>query len=224
MKFLILILMSFSLMANDVDPWEEANRTVFEFNQSLDENIFEPTARAYKDNVPKPVQSRVSDFSANIDDVDTLGNELVQFEIVNSANTLGRILINSTVGLFGLFDVAGNIGLKKTKEDFGQTLAVWGVPEGDYVVLPIFGPSTVRGTVGVAVDSVQRVKQTKRIKIAQKVGITVVQAVDTRVQLLPSTDLLNKADDPYISTRSSYLQKNKYDVYNGDLPEEDDEF
>lgn len=222
MKFLILMLISFSVIADEVDPWEETNRTIFKFNQNLDENIFEPTAQSYKKNVPQPAQNRVSDFSSNIGDIGTLGNELAQFEIINSANTLGRVLINSTVGLFGLFDIASEIGLKKTKEDFGQTLAVWGVPEGNYVVLPVFGPSTVRGAVGTAVDSAQRVKQTKNIKTAQKIGITAIQTVDTRVQLLPVIDLLNKADDPYISTRSAYLQKNKYDVYNGDLP--DDEF
>lgn len=210
--------MSFSVLANE-DPWEEMNRSTFEFNQSLDAAIFEPTAKAYKENIPAPVQNRVSDFSANIGDVGTLGNELAQFEMVSSANTLGRILINSTVGLFGLFDVASEIGLKKTKEDFGQTLAVWGAPKGHYVVLPIFGPSTVRGTAGTTVDAVQ----TKNISAAQKVGISTVQALDTRVKLLPATELLKQSDDPYTLARSSYLQKNKYDVYNGNLPE-DDEF
>lgn len=206
-------------MANDIDPWEEINRTTFEFNQGLDKNIFKPVAKVYKDNVPKPVQNRVSDFSSNVNDVATLGNELAQFEIVNGVNTLGRVLINSTVGLFGLFDVASDLGLEKTKEDFGQTLAVWGAPEGNYTVLPIFGPSTVRGTVGTVVDTTQRVKRTKNVKTAQKISLTAVQALDIRVKLLPVTNLLNKADDPYISARSTYLQKNKYDVHNGDLPE-----
>lgn len=223
MKFLILILMSFSLMADDIDPWEESNRTIFEFNQALDDNVFKPTVKVYKDNVPKSARNRVSDFSANISDVGTLGNELAQFEVVNSANTLGRILINSTVGLFGLFDVASGIGLQKTNEDFGQTLAVWGAPEGNYVVLPVLGPSSVRGTAGTVSDGTQRVKLTKNIKTAPKVGLSVVQTVDTRVKLLPVIDLLKKSDDPYIAARSTYLQKKKYDVHNGDLPE-DDEF
>lgn len=215
--------MSFSLMANDIDPWEKVNRTTFEFNQTLDKNIFKPTAEAYRDNIPKPVQNRVSDFSSNIGDVGTLGNELAQFEVINSVNTLGRVLINSTLGLFGLFDVASEIGLKRTKEDFGQTLAVWGTPKGNYVVLPIFGPSTVRSTAGTLADGAQRVKLTKNIGTAKKVGLTAVQAVDIRVKLLPATSLLNKAHDPYISARSIYSQKKEYAVYNGDLPE-DDEF
>ncbi|RUA05593.1 MAG: VacJ family lipoprotein [Gammaproteobacteria bacterium] len=222
MKFILLMLMSFSLIANE-DPWEEMNRSTFEFNQTLDENIFEPVAKSYKENAPKPVQNRVSDFSSNVGDIGTLGNEIAQLEILNSANTLGRVLINSTIGLFGLFDVASDIGLEKTKEDFGQTLAVWGTPEGPYVVLPVLGPSSVRGATGVAVDGMQKVSQTKHLTSAQKIGINITQAVDTRVKLLPATDLLKKADDPYITTRSAYLQSSKYNVYNGDLPD-DDEF
>jgi len=214
--------MSFSLMADDVDPWEETNRSVFEFNQGLDEAVFEPVARAYKENTPEPVQNRVSDFSSNIGDVGTLGNEIAQFEVINSANTLSRVLINSTIGLFGMFDVASEIGLTKTKEDFGQTLAVWGAPEGNYVVLPVLGPSTVRGAAGTMVDGVQRTQQTKNIKTAQKNGLTVVEAVNVRVELLPITDLLKKAYDPYTLTRSAYLQKKKYDVYNGDLLDYDE--
>ncbi|BAS68251.1 MlaA family lipoprotein [Bathymodiolus septemdierum thioautotrophic gill symbiont] len=222
MKFILLMLMSFSLIANE-DPWEEMNRSTFEFNQTLDENIFEPVAKSYKENAPKPMQNRVSDFSSNVGDIGTLGNEIAQLEILNSANTLGRVLINSTIGLFGLFDVASDIGLEKTKEDFGQTLAVWGTPEGPYVVLPVLGPSSVRGATGVAVDGMQKVSQTKHLTSAQKIGINITQAVDTRVKLLPATDLLKKADDPYITTRSAYLQSSKYNVYNGDLPD-DDEF
>ena len=214
--------MSFSLMADDVDPWEETNRSVFEFNQGLDEAVFEPVAKAYKENTPEPVQNRVSDFSSNIGDVGTLGNEIAQFEVINSANTLSRVLINSTIGLFGMFDVASEIGLTKTKEDFGQTLAVWGAPEGNYVVLPVLGPSTVRGAAGTMVDGVQRTQQTKNIKTAQKNGLTVVEAVNVRVELLPITDLLKKAYDPYTLTRSAYLQKKKYDVYNGDLLDYDE--
>lgn len=192
-------------------------------NQGLDEAVFEPVAKSYKENVSKPIQNRVSDFSSNIEDIGTLGNEIAQFELTSGANTLGRVLLNSTVGLFGLFDVASEIGLEKTQEDFGQTMAVWGSPEGSYVVLPILGPSTLRDTTGKVVGGAQRVKQTKHVTKAQEVGITVLQTVDTRVKLSPAIDLVNRSDDPYITARSAYLQKRKYSVYNGDLPE-DDEF
>ncbi|CAC9628344.1 Outer-membrane-phospholipid-binding lipoprotein MlaA [uncultured Gammaproteobacteria bacterium] len=219
----MLMLMPFSLMANDVDPWEEINRVIFEFNQTIDENIFEPIARSYEENIFESVQDRVSDFSSNIGDINTFSNELVQFEIVSSVNTLGRILVNSTLGILGLFNVAGEIGLKKTYEDFGQTLAVWGVPEGNYVVLPILGPSTLRDTTGEVVDSLQSMEQTKSINIIEKTSLGAAQAVDMRVKLLPISNLLKKSDDPYTVMRSSYLQKRKFDVYNGDLPD-DNEF
>lgn len=222
-KILFLsFLLSTMVIADDNDPFEDVNRLIDGFNQTLDGVVFEPIAKSYKKNVAQSVQNRVSDFSSNISDANTLGNELVQFELGNGSKTLGRVLINSTVGLLGLFDIASDIGLEKTNEDFGQTLAVWGVSEGPYVVLPFFGPSTVRDTVGLAVDSAQKTKRTKNIKTAQKVGITVSQTIDTRVKLLPATDLLKRADDPYISLRSAYLQKRQFDVYNGKPPEEDE--
>ncbi len=220
--FLFLIL-SFAVMADEVDPFEDTNRVIFEFNQGLDEAIFEPVAKTYKDNIPETAQNRVSDFYSNIDDVGTLGNELAQFELVNSANTLGRVLINSTIGLLGLFDVASAIGLEKTSEDFGQTMAVWGTSEGAFVVLPVLGPSTLRDATGKVADSLMHTKEVKSLNTTEKTLMTATQAIDTRVKLLPVTDLLKKADDPYIAMRSSYLQKRKYDVHNGNLPD-DDEF
>ncbi len=228
MKNLIIsfLCLTFSVVVfaeEEIDPFEETNRTIFEFNQGLDEAVFEPTAKTYKENVPKSAQDRVSDFSSNIEDIGTLGNEIAQFELINGANTLGRVLLNSTVGLFGLFDVASDWGLEKTQEDFGQTMAVWGSPKGPYVVLPVFGPSTLRDTAGKVADGAQSVKQMAHVETAQKTGVSVLQALDTRVKLLPVTDLLKQKDDPYIAARSSYLQKREYDVHNGDLPE-DDEF
>ncbi len=223
LSFLCLIFSVVVFAEEEIDSFEETNRTIFEFNQGLDEAVFEPVAKSYKKNVPKSAQNRVSDFSSNIGDIGTLGNEIAQFELINSANTLSRVLLNSTVGLFGLFDVASEIGLKKTEEDFGQTLAVWGAPEGPYIVLPVLGPSTVRDATGKVADGAQRVKQTQHIKTAQKVGITTLQAVDTRVKLSPAIDLINRSDDPYIAARSSYLQKREYDIHNGNPPE-DDEF
>ncbi|SMN00240.1 VacJ family lipoprotein [uncultured Candidatus Thioglobus sp.] len=218
---LILLLFGGTISAND-DPFEEVNRVIYDFNQSLDEAIFEPIAKSYKENLPASVQNRVSDFSSNIGDVSTLGNELVQFELVGGAKTLSRVLLNSTVGLLGLFDVASEIGLEKSNEDFGQTMAVWGAPKGAYVVLPLVGPSTLRDTVGRVADSSVRVQQTQSLTTAQKVGITTTEAVNTRVRLLPVTDLLKESDDPYTLARSAYLQKRQFDIHNGELPEEDE--
>jgi len=215
---------SATIMAKDVDPFEESNRAVFEFNQTLDENLFEPVARTYKESMPETVQNRVSDFSSNLDDISTLGNEILQFGLFDSVSTFGRILVNSTIGLAGLFDVASDIGLEKTDEDFGQTMAVWGVPSGPYVVLPIFGPSTMRDSAGTYADITENINVDKALNATKETTLLLTRAVDTRVKLLPATDLLKNSDDVYIATRSSYLQKRQFNIFDGNPPIEDDDF
>ncbi|HAO97446.1 MAG TPA: ABC transporter, partial [Gammaproteobacteria bacterium] len=137
----------------DVDPFEDINRTVYGFNETVDDNLLEPVSRAYKDHVPEVAQDGVSNFFGNLRDVSTLANQILQFKPVESIETLGRILVNSTIGLGGLFDVASDMGLTTDDEDFGQTMGVWGVEEGPYVVLPLLGPSTVRDGAGLFVDT-----------------------------------------------------------------------
>ncbi len=215
---------SATIMAKDVDPFEGSNRAVFEFNQTLDENLFEPVARTYKESMPETAQNRVSDFSSNLDDISTLGNEILQFELFDSVSTFGRILVNSTIGLAGLFDVASDVGLEKTDEDFGQTMAVWGVPSGPYVVLPILGPSTMRDSAGTYADITENVNVTKTLNATEETTLLLTRAVDTRVKLLSATDLLKNSDDVYIATRSSYLQKRQFNIFDGNPPIEDDDF
>lgn len=215
---------STTIMAKDVDPFEGSNRAVFEFNQTLDESLFEPVARTYKESMPKTAQNRVSDFSSNLDDISTLGNEILQFELFDSVSTFGRILVNSTIGLAGLFDVASDIGLEKTDEDFGQTMAVWGVPSGPYVVLPILGPSTMRDSAGTYADITENINVDKALNATEETTLLLTRAVDTRVKLLPATDLLKNSDDVYIATRSSYLQKRQFNIFDGNPPIEDDDF
>lgn len=215
---------STTIMAKDVDPFEGSNRAVFEFNQTLDENLFEPVARTYKESMPETAQNRVSDFSSNLDDISTLGNEILQFELFDSVSTFGRILVNSTIGLAGLFDVASDIGLEKTDEDFGQTMAVWGVPSGPYVVLPILGPSTMRDSAGTYADITENINVDKALNATEEATLLLTRAVDTRVKLLSATDLLKNSDDVYIATRSSYLQKRQFNIFDGNPPIEDDDF
>lgn len=219
---LFLLLFNITLMTNADDPFEQTNRAIYKFNQSLDEGIFEPIAKSYKKNTSQSIQNRVSDFSSNIGDISTFGNELMQFKLMDSVNTLGRVLINSTLGILGLFDIASEIELKKTTSNFGQTLAVWGVPQGPFVVLPILGPSTARGATGKLIDSTINAKETKSLTKTSKLAIIAIQALDTRVKLLNITELLKKATDPYILMRSTYLQKLKFDINNGFS--NDDEF
>ncbi len=221
----LLLIFSAVTTADEVDPFEEVNRSIYEFNQALDENIFEPIARTYKDSAPQVVQNRVSDFSDNLNDMITLGNEVLQFEVSDSINTFGRVVVNTTIGLLGLFDVASEIGIQRTKEDFGQTLAVWGAPEGPYVVLPILGPSTLRDTAGVLGDAKLNTELLDELDSDTVLALTLVRALDARTKLLPVTDLLKNSDDPYTTARSSYLQRRQFEVYDGNLPvEEGDEF
>jgi phospholipid-binding lipoprotein MlaA len=231
MKQLLLSFLLF-FMANtlafseeDVDPFEDINRAVYGFNEAVDDNLLEPVSRAYKDHVPEVVQDRVSDFFGNLRDVSTLANQILQFKPVEGVETLGRILVNSTIGLGGLFDVASDMGLTTDDEDFGQTMGVWGVEEGPYVVIPLLGPSTVRDGVGLFVDTTSDANMISKTEGVGFISSSAISIIDKRVELLLVTDMIDLSDDPYIAMRSSYLQKRKYDVFDGDLPvDEDDEF
>jgi len=230
MKQLLLSFLLF-FMANtlafaeeDVDPFEDINRTVYGFNEAVDDNLLEPVSRAYKDHVPEVAQDRVSDFFGNLRDVSTLANQILQFKPVESVETLGRILVNSTIGLGGLFDVASDMGLTTDDEDFGQTMGVWGVEQGPYVVLPLLGPSTVRDGVGLFVDTTSDANMIEKTEGIGFISSSAINIIDKRVELLPVTDMLDLSDDPYTMMRSSYLQKRKFDVFDGSLPVEEDEF
>lgn len=223
-SFLLFFTLSVTAVEN-IDPLEDVNRATHEFNEVFDNNIFEPISRAYKNYIPGFVKERVSNFFDNLRDVSTLGNQILQFKPVESVTTLGRVLVNSTVGLGGLFDVASDIDLTTDNEDFGQTMAVWGVESGPYVTLPLLGPSTLRDSIGIYVDTSSPTNLISKMDDIGFVSASAMNAIDQRVELLPITDILDNSDDPYITMRSSYLQKRKYDVFDGDLPiEEDDEF
>ena len=209
----------------DIDPFEDINRVVYEFNETIDDRFLEPISRAYKDYVPIIFQDGVSNFFSNLRDVPTLANQILQFKPVESITTLTRILVNTTAGLGGLFDVASDMGLTTRNEDFGQTLAVWGVGEGPFTVLPLLGPSTIRDTVGLFVDTTSDVNMINEMNDIGFISASAMNVIDKRVELLPVTDLLDQSDDPYITMRSSYLQNRKFEVFDGNLPdEEDDEF
>ena len=222
-QVLISLLLAFNLSVNaeEIDPFEETNRSIYEFNESLDSNVLEPVSRAYKNNMPEAAQKGVGNFLDNLGDVSTLANQILQFKPIESAETLARILVNTTIGLGGLFDVASDMGLVTEDEDFGQTMAVWGVEQGPYVVLPLLGPSTVRGVIGTYVDLTSPANMVDEI---DEVGVSVINVVDKRVDLLPITDILDQSDDPYITMRSSYLQKRNNDIYDGNVPVTDDDF
>ena len=134
------------------DPWEPMNRYTYRFNAELDRWVLLPVARAYVFAIPRPVRSGVSGFFDNIDEVPTFANTVLQGDVDAAAVTLTRFVVNSTLGLLGIFDVASRLDLPAQSEDFGQTLGVWGVPPGPYLVLPLFGPSSLRDGIGLAAD------------------------------------------------------------------------
>lgn len=201
------------------DPVEPTNRAVFELNLALDKVILKPIATAYRDFTPDPFQESIYNALNNLRTPVILANDLLQGELARGGVTLARFAINSTLGLAGLFDVASGLGFEYHNEDFGQTLAVWGVPEGPYVMLPIFGPSNPRDTVGIVVDILLDPifwwsNNTDREFIP--LTISGVRAVDARSRNIDLIDELERSSlDFYAAVRSLYRQRRIDEISNG---------
>jgi phospholipid-binding lipoprotein MlaA len=208
--------------ANPKDPLEPMNRKVATFNDVLDDNVLKPVATGYRDYTPQPVQTGVSNFFRNLSDVWSTANNGLQLKGRDTAESLMRVVVNTTLGIYGIFDVATEIGLQRHPEDLGQTLGYWGVPSGPYVVLPLFGPSTVRDTSVLPVEtSVDFVRQHDDVAVRNTAMAT--RIVDKRASLLQTTDLLSGAAiDKYSFTRDSYLQFRRNQVFDGNPPDEDE--
>lgn len=203
---------------DDRDPWESFNRSVFEFNDDFDKGIGQPVAEAYKDYLPGAVQTGVNNFFSNIDDILVVFNDLLQFKFEQAAQDFGRFTFNTTFGLLGLFDVATHMDMPKHNEDFGQTLATWGVGNGPYLVLPFLGPSNVRDTTGLVVDAY--VSPLVNIEDNEtRWGLIVLRAIDKRSNLLEATRLMEKSGiDPYVFMRNAYYQHRENVIYDGAPP------
>ncbi len=204
------------------DPFEGYNRAMYDFNSDFDKALFRPVAEAYDEYVPRPVNTGISNFFSNLDDVLVLLNDLLQLKFAQAASDLSRLAWNSTVGLFGLIDVATPMGLPKHNEDFGQTLGAWGVGSGPYLVLPFLGPSSVRDGTGLLADwQVDPVMQVENPD--ERWGLVVTNAVDTRAGLLRASNILETAAlDPYVFMRDAYLQRRQNLVYDGNPPTTDE--
>lgn len=187
--------------ANPVDPYENFNRKVFAFNDKVDNYVAEPIANAYKWATPQFMQTGVSNFFTNLKNINVVLNDLMQAKFQQSAEDTGRFLINTTAGIGGLFDVAKHAGLEQNDEDFEQTLAVWGVPQGSYLVIPFLGPSTARGIPGSVFDTAANP--------ATYVGLPIqlVSMLNTRANAEGALKFVDEAAlDPYVFTRESFLQ------------------
>jgi phospholipid-binding lipoprotein MlaA len=188
------------------DPWEPFNRAMFTFNDHLDRWVLEPVAKGYDVVTPDELQHCIRNFFWNLR-VPIQGlNGLVQGKPVQSASDVGRFTVNTTIGLAGFLDPATYFGLDRHEEDFGQTLGVWGVPNGPYLVIPVLGPSTIRDTGGLAVDSLLT-PTWYFLDAAVTVGSRVVETVNTRAIVLQDVERARDASfDFYSAVRSAYLQ------------------
>ncbi len=225
-KSLILAVAAAGLLAgcassgNLRDPIEGFNRAMFAFNEGLDSMIVKPVATGYEAALPSPVRTGVTNFFGNIADLLIGVNNLLQGKGSEAFSDLGRVVINSTIGVLGTFDIASDIGLEKHNEDFGQTFGRWGVGSGAYVVIPVFGPRTARDTVGLVLDvAADPVTHVQPIP-ARNVSL-VVRAVNDRANLLPADKVVEEAAlDKYSYIRDAYLQRRRNLIYDGNAPRE----
>ncbi len=201
---------------NPVDPFEGFNRAVFSFNDGLDRVALKPAAIAYKNILPSFVQTGVGNFFGNLADVWTSVNNLLQGKVEAGLNDMMRVAVNSTLGFGGLLDIGSEAGLQKHKEDFGQTLGVWGVKSGPYVVLPLLGSSTLRDTLATPIDFAGdpvSYAESPRARIAANL----VRVVDVRASVLDASSLVEDAAiDRYEFIRDAYLQRRESKIHDGE--------
>jgi len=204
------------------DPLESFNRQVFEFNEGLDKVVLKPLAELYGKVLPVPFQECLSNGFSNLREPSNALNNLFQGKGAEAVSDVCRFALNTTVGLLGCFDVASGMGLEKHREDFGQTLGVWGVGNGPFLVLPLFGPSTIRDTVGLGVESVFDVNFWIE-NVSVRNSIFAVRTVSFRHELLKADDLISGAAlDKYTFIRDGYLQRRRNMMYDGNPPREKD--
>jgi phospholipid-binding lipoprotein MlaA len=203
------------------DPWEGFNRGVYRFNETFDEYLAQPVARAYVAVLHQEIRTRVGNFFSNIQDLLIGANNFLQGKFEDGVNDWARFAFNSTIGLFGIHDVASDFpGLEKHNEDFGQTLGRWGAGPGPYLILPFLGSSTVRDATGTAVDwAVQPVGEVRPIELRNT--LYGLYFVDTRAQFLEASRILEEAAlDKYVFQRDAYLQRRRSLIYDGRPPRE----
>ena len=202
------------------DPIEPLNRAVFSFNDVLDRALIKPVATVYRDATPRVVRLGVSNFFGNLVDVWSIFNNAIQLRGQATGDSIGRVMVNSTIGLGGLVDVASDFDIERHTSDFGLTLGRWGVPPGPYVVLPLLGPYTLREVVAIPID--QQGNLVNQFTDAQsRDGLNVLNIVDVRAQYLAAGDVVEGAAlDKYSFTRDVYLQRQRSRLYDGNPPDE----
>jgi phospholipid-binding lipoprotein MlaA len=200
------------------DPFEGFNRAMYSFNDGFDEAIGKPVATAYRDALPGPIRSGVRNFFANIADLWIGANNLLQGKPADAITDWARFLFNSSFGIFGLIDIASDMGIDKHDEDFGQTFGRWGAGDGAYLVWPFLGSSSVRDSVGLVFDlGLDPVLQHKPVRVRN--AMAVLRATGTRAGLLDASRILEEAAlDKYVFQRDAHLQRRRSLVYDGNPP------
>lgn len=207
---------------NKQDPWEGWNRGVYKFNRALDNSITKPLTKGYKAITPDFVETGVSNVFNNLDDVPNMLNNFLQGKLLDSLSDLARLIVNSTIGIGGIFDFASDMGLDKHDEDFGQTLGAWGVGSGPYMMLPLLGPSTLRDLAAYPADSATNpINQIDHIPTRNQISF--LELLDTRSGFMKYESQLEEAHDEYVFLRDFYLQNRKFRVLDGDIPFEEEE-
>lgn len=206
------------------DPWEKFNRSVFRFNDTLDRHAFRPVAKGYKKITPQPVRTGITNFFINLRSPIVVLNDLLQGKVKQAGRDTARFVVNSTVGIAGFWDVAVRMNLPANDEDFGQTLGVWGVKSGPYLVLPFMGPSSVRDTAGFGVDVLS---SPRRYLLDSDVDLILVgiDLVNSRASLLDLESIIQ--GDRYLFIRDLYLQRREFAVRDGQVDDpflDDDDF
>lgn len=220
----ILLLTGCAGARNPNDPLEPINRGIYRFNDTVDKTVFKPIAQGYSMVMPAFGQTMATNFFSNLGDINVTINDFLQFKIVQGLSDGTRFVINSTLGVFGLFDIASTGELKKHREDFGQTLGKWGIGNGPYLVLPILGPTTLRDGIGDYVDSfhdpviqIDDMRTRNQVYVAEKVS--------ARAELLDQEKVLEDAMiDSYQFIRDAYLLRRRSLVHDGDPPREKYDF
>lgn len=206
------------------DPWEPFNRKVYVFNDYLDRYFLKPVAKGYQTVTPQFVEDGVHHMFSNVSEVGNILNGLLQAKFINTAESGGRLIVNSTIGLLGFFDVASKMGLQQHEEDFGQTLGYWGVGPGPYLVVPFLGPRTIRDGAGSIADAFTDPVSEGIDHVPTRNEVLGVRVIDTRAQLIKAEELVT--GDRYIFIRDAYLQRRQFLINDGEVQDSfgDDDF
>ncbi|MDH4124324.1 MAG: VacJ family lipoprotein [Gammaproteobacteria bacterium] len=207
--------------SESVDPLEKYNRSMFAVNRFGDEVIYKPFGKAYKAIIPSFARKGVHNFFDNLTTPRSAANNFLQGKPARGVNELLRFMFNSTLGVAGLFDIAAAGGMDRYEEDFSQTLAVWGMPEGPYMVIPIWGPRSMLATAALPVDFFSDLQRSIE-DTGTRNRLYVLRLIDTRSRLLTTEEMLNKSQDPYIAFREAYLQNRQFNIHDGEIPDDEE--